>query len=153
MSRKTPLVITAGQVEQAQLGDNFGNIISRQNGSGATITRGTPVRAQSATDFRRALATSVDNAEVVGFCVTVSAANGANFLCQTDGVVEATTSEWDAVTGGSGGLTAGSDYFLSVSPGQMSTTPPSSDGQVVVKLGRALSTTELRIDIGTAVLL
>lgn len=45
------------------------------------------------------------------------------------------------------GLTGGSMYFLSaVTPGGVTTTAPSAAGQIVQKVGRALSTTEINFE-------
>ena len=52
------------------------------------------------------------------------------------------------------GLTAGATYYLSAATaGAMTVTPPSTVGQYVVRLGKALSTTEFEIRIERPVLL
>lgn len=153
MARRSPLCMNSGQIEQIQFGDNFGNIVLRANGSGSTALGGNPVYAHSATDYRRALATSLTTSRVVGICITASAINGADMAIQCDGVVELSTTLWDAVTGQSGGLTAGANYFLGTSVGTLVLTPPSSATEVIVLVGRALSTTELRLILGPQVLL
>jgi hypothetical protein len=66
----------------------------------------------------------------------------------TDGVLSGTTAQWDAVTGQTGGLTAGVDYFLSAATaGRVTTTPPATAGQYNVYVGRAKSTTDMHLDI------
>jgi hypothetical protein len=69
-------------------------------------------------------------------------------------VATATTAQWDAVTGGTGGLIPGSMYFLDpTTVGMLTTTAPTASGQVVVDVGRASSTTDLEISLNLSVLL
>ena len=64
-----------------------------------------------------------------------------------------TKSDWTSVTG-SATLTPGAVYFLSVSTaGGLTTAPPYELGETVVRVGRALSTTTLDIEISQPVLL
>ena len=50
------------------------------------------------------------------------------------------------------GLTSGSIYYLSTTPGAITTTPPNGSGNIVQEVGVAISTTTLTVDIrkGTA---
>lgn len=50
-------------------------------------------------------------------------------------------------------LTPGARYYLSTSAGQVTTTPPSSSGNVVQYVGRAISTTELSFEPDAGVVL
>lgn len=63
---------------------------------------------------------------------------------RTSGCFELTTAEWDAVTGGSGGLSPGSTYFLDPTNGMLTTSP--TDAGFLVQVGRALSSTEFAIE-------
>jgi hypothetical protein len=66
----------------------------------------------------------------------------------------ATTGQWDAVTGGSGGLVANTVYYLdAATAGKLTATAPTTAGQYVVEVGMALSTTELLIKTRTPILL
>ena len=49
----------------------------------------------------------------------------------------------------SSGLTVGSRYFLSTTPGQMSVTPPTNSGNVVVKVGTAKSTDSFHVEVAS----
>ena len=148
---RNPLVIVGGQVQQNQLGDYVADVIERLNGSGTTAVIGNPIYAHSAVDARRAFATGIATAKVIGICVSTSVANGSAMLIQTSGVVQATTTQWDTVTGDSGGLTAGSYYYLGTSVGSLTKTAPQTLGQVVAQVGKALSTTELLLEIGPTI--
>ena len=68
-----------------------------------------------------------------------------------------TTAQWDAVvTGETGGLTFNSLYFLdSANVGKITTTVPTGAGTGVVNtlIGRAISTTELELNIQQPILL
>lgn len=64
-----------------------------------------------------------------------------------------TKADWTSVTG-SVTLTPGAVYFLSISTaGGLTATPPSAAGETVVRIGRALSTTTLDIEISQPILL
>jgi len=51
------------------------------------------------------------------------------------------------------GLTGGSVYFLSTTAGAVSSTAPSSSGNVVQRIGRALSATEINVEFSTPIVL
>lgn len=59
----------------------------------------------------------------------------------TSGTAKLTVAEWNAVTGGTG-LIVGSTYYLGVD-GSLSSTPPSEEGEFVIRVGTAISTTDL----------
>lgn len=70
-----------------------------------------------------------------------------------DGWLTLTAAQWDAVTGDSGGLIPGAEYFVDSTPGTLTTTPPTSSGSVVASVGHAVGTLNMRVRIGTFVLL
>jgi len=81
-----------------------------------------------------------------------SIATGQPGSIQTDGILTATTGQWDAVTGQTGGLTVGSIYYLSpTTAGQLTVTPPSAVGHFVARIGKAISETSLEITIEQSV--
>ena len=60
------------------------------------------------------------------------------------GIVTATTTQWNAVTGGGSGLTPGAKYYLSgTTAGGLTTTVPSTN--YLIFMGTALSTTQLEL--------
>lgn len=159
MALVKPLTISAGQIQRLQAGDYLdpaGNpelvSLTNDNGDGAVICE--PVFISAAGQFQKAQADAVGSSKVVGLVFDATISNAAAGFVRTDGVHTATTGQWDAVTGQSGGLTAGSEYYLSAATaGRLTTTPPSSDGEVVAPVGVALSTTAMRIGIKSTVLL
>lgn len=126
-------------------------ILTLTNGNAGTMVIGQPVSITSANTCQSARADSQALSRVAGI-VVVGAATTLPVSVQTEGPITATTAQWDAVTGGSGGLVAGSVYFLGAS-GTLSTAPPTTNGHTVVPLGVALSTTKFEIRPGTPVLL
>lgn len=150
MAVKKPLVITNGQIEQLQSGDSIASpeLISMTNANAGSMVIGNPVFCSVAGSVDKARANTANASNVIGFCADVSVSTGNPAAIQLDGVLAATTGQWDAVAGTSGGLAAGTIYYLSESTaGAITSTAPSTTGQYVVELGIAISTTELRINI------
>lgn len=124
------------------------------NNNANPIVIGTPVYCESNDKVDLAKADAVATAQTVGLVKDVSIAASAVGNIQTDGILEATTSQWDAVAGTTGGLAAGTTYFLSAATaGKLTATAPTTVGQFVVKIGIALSTTKLEITLSQPILL
>ena len=150
MAVKKPLVITNGQIEQLQSGDQLANanLITRTNNNAGAIVIGQPVYADGAGTVDLAQADAQSTIRVAGLVADASIAAAASGSILVDSVLVATTGQWDAVTGQTGGLTPGADYFLDESSaGGLTTTAPTADGDFVVRVGHALSTTEFEIEI------
>ena len=150
MSKKKPLVITNGQIERLQSGDrlDLSNSATKQNNTGNTINIATPVYVSGTSNAIMAQADSQNTVRVAGLAESTTN-NGDPIEVISDGVFVATTGEWDAVTGDSGGLTPGSDYWLSAATaGELTTTAPDATGNFVQRVGHALSATELEIEVG-----
>ena len=125
------------------------DLVSMSNGETSAIVVGTPVYVSAANTVKRAQANASGTADALGLVKDASVAAAASGSVQTDGQITATTTQWDAVTGGTGGLTAGSTYYLSATTvGQLTTTAPSNSGQFVLRIGKALSTTLMDLSIG-----
>lgn len=125
------------------------------NGDAVSLVIGTPVVLTGApATVQRAEADSLSLAAVIGI-VIVGASPTNPAKVRLAGPVTATTAQWDAVTGQVGGLTPGVDYFLGVAPGTLSTAaPPSTSvGDLVVRVGRAIDSTRLNLDVTRPILL
>jgi hypothetical protein len=150
MSKKKPLVITNGQIERLQSGDrlDLSNSATKQNNTGNTVNIATPVYVSGTVNAVMAQADTQNTVRVAGLAESTTN-NGDPMEVFSDGVFVATTGEWDAVTGDSGGLTPGSDYWLSAATaGKLTTTAPDATGNFVQRVGHALSATELEIEVG-----
>ncbi len=125
------------------------------NADASVAVIGAPVYAAGNNTFDFARANSQPQATVIGLVKDASIAPAASGNVQTDDVFTATTAQWDAVVNGeSGGLTPGAAYYLDpANVGKLTPTPPSSLGQYFVKVGTALSPTELDLQIGPTILL
>lgn len=156
MSVKIPLVLAAdGRPEQLQSGDTIA-------ASGAATDSLTPasnmaigqvVYCSGAGASTKARANGSPQSFAVGLCQAAQTSGIAGQV-QLNGVLTLTTSQWDAITGQSGGLTSGSTYYLDpTTAGQMTPTCPTAAGQFVVITGRALSTTDFMIKISEPILL
>lgn len=155
MAVKKPLVLTNGEMEQLQSGDQVAQatIFNQDNANANTVVIGTPMYATStAGEMDKAQADAAATKDVLGLIAEASVAAAAAGAVQSDGVLVATTAQWDAVTGDSGGLTAGSKYYLDPdTAGQLTTTPPSDPGDFVAMVGTGLSTTEMEISIRSTI--
>lgn len=154
MAARKPLVINSGQIEQLQAGDTLDasvsevDVVSKTNDNAGSIVIGTPVYVKSNGNVDKGRANASGTVQLLGLVKDASVAAAASGIIQTDGILVATTAEWDAVTGGSGGLTAGSRYFLDPSTaGMLTTSAPTTAGQFVVSVGLAISTTDMDISI------
>ena len=160
MALRKPLVIVSGQIEQLQSGDTLDatitdqEIVSATNSNAGALTIGMAVYIDGNDSVDKAQADASGTKDVFGLCADVSISAAATGDILTDGILTATTGQWDAVTGQSGGLTAGSRYYLDPNTaGLLSTTAPTTVGDYVVPVGVALSTISMKLDIDTDVLL
>lgn len=155
MATQKPLIIdtTTGQVRQIAAGDTLSaaasayDVITATNANVGAIVIGTPVYASAAGAVDKANASASGTTRVLGIVRDTSIAPSGAGHIQLDGIVSATTGQWDAVAGTTGGLTAGTRYFLSATAGLITSTPPSASGNYVCEIGVAVSTTELEMGI------
>lgn len=118
--------------------------------AGTTFRIGTPVvQDPSSASVLPGQATSGVASRVTGLASGAGVENGP-VPVQYAGPLQLTTAQWDALTGGSGGLIRGEVYFLSILLGKLSANPPVAGGQFVVAVGMATSATELIINITPA---
>ena len=116
----------------------------------STIVIGNPLYLTGAGHVNPARADAAGTTQVVGLSITDTAAGfTCNFL--TEGRIE--RSDWTAIAGVTS-LSAGVTYFLDPSvAGHITSTAPTVVGQYVVRVGRAVSTTTLDIEIELPILL
>lgn len=161
MAISPPLVLGAdGLPQQLQAGDSISTAVSavtvRQvtNSDASAVVIGAPVYAFGPDQVKRAQANAKATSQVVGlgYDVTVAAAGTGNII--SEGILVATTVQWDAVAGTTGGLAFGTRYFLDpANPGKITATVPTTGGQTNTLIGIALSTTELNLTITAPILL
>lgn len=161
MALKKPLVVGSdGLPQQLQAGDTLdaaqggGDVQVMTNANAGAVVIGTPVYCSANSSCDKARANAGGTSKVVGLVKTASVSASASGEVVVGGVLTATTGQWDAVTGGSGGLTRDTRYFLDPgTAGLLTTTPPSTVGQYVVCVGIALSTTEMLVRVREPILL
>ena len=158
MALRKPLVMNAGQIEQLQSGDTLDaivsevDVVSMTNNNASPIVIGSPVYCDAAGGVDLAQADASGTVEVLGLVADVSIGAAASGSIQTDGILSATTTQWDAVAGTTGGLTAGAIYYLDESTaGLMTEAAPSSVSEFVIRVGKAISTIEMEISISQPV--
>jgi len=105
----------------------------------ATVVVGNIVRMNGTTAVN-ALANNTTNSKVIGICV--AKANATECSIQVCGFTSTIFA----------GLTPSQNYFLSEStPGSITTTAPTGSGEIVIYIGRAYTSSELIIQIGTQI--
>ena len=160
MTLRKPLVMVAGQIQQIQAGDtldasaNEVDVVNLTNNNVGAIVIGNAVYSDAANGVDLAQANASGTVEVLGLVKDVSISASASGPIQTDGILAATTGQWDTIAGTTGGLSAGSVYYLDASTaGFLTETAPTTVGQFVVRIGKAISTTEMEISIAQPILL
>lgn len=148
-SIKAPVLIALSTTKAfINIGISSVTTSSSSGGSSTTFTSatnfdlGTPVY-YNGTNWISAIASS-DNTIVQYVISAKTGAGPYDYTALASGEVTLTTGQWDARTGGSGGLTAGSTYYLSSTlAGRISTTP----GLILSPVLRAISTTKAFISL------
>lgn len=147
MIRK-PIVLVNGELQQIQSGDfvQSYDAIQQTNNEVGSLLVGTPVYNDTDDTVKKAKADSAVTKDVIGLVFNGTIAPSGLGGVLLSGPLKATTGQWDAAFGTSGGLTKGARYFLSdATAGAGVSSAPSADGSYVVELGLAISTTELRL--------
>lgn len=156
MATRKPLVVVGGQIQQLQAGDTIASpiFVSQVNDEAGAIVIGTPVYNDVADGVKKAKADAAVTTSVLGLVADVTVATGQPANIQTGDILVATTAQWDAITGGSGGLTPKVWYYLDpATAGKLTLTATSTTGQYLCRIGLALSATELDIRIDPTTIL
>lgn len=115
--------------------------ITATNDNAGTVAPGAPVYMKSNGAVDKAKADAVSTMRCIGLN-TASVAAAGTATIRTGGLLTLTTGEWDAITGGSGGLTKGAVYLVSAATaGLLVTTYTTTSGQFWVPVGEGVSTT------------
>jgi hypothetical protein len=162
MTIRQPVVIgNDGLLQQLQAGDslnaptNTPSIRSVANGESATaLVIGMPIYASAADTVKRAQANAKSTCTLAGVVYDPTIAAAASGNIAQSGVLIATTAQWDVVAGTTGGLVFNTLYFVDpTNAGKLTSTAPTTVGQCITVVGRALSSTELELQISQPILL
>ena len=115
---------------------------SQTNANGSAIVICEPVfKNSTANQVDKAKADAFSTTQVLGLVFDTSIASAAAGSIVIEGQLTATTGQWDAIAGTSGGLAAGTIYYLSAgTAGRLTATAPSTAGQFVVPVVLGIST-------------
>jgi len=145
-------VDTYGRVTGGTVNATDQIVTSMTNGNAGAVAIGRVVYCSGANKFNLANANSYSTAVAIGIVTNTTVASAAQGNIAVSGVVTATTTQWDAVTGQSGGLTTGARYYLSnTTAGALTTTAPTTG--VLAPIGIAISTTKMVLSIQRVVIL
>lgn len=134
--------VTAGSTVEAS------TQVAMTNANGGSLVIGTPVYVSVGGSVDKADAGATSTTKAIGLVADTSIATTASGNIAVAGILTATTGQWDAVTGQTGGLTGGATYFIDAgTSGLLTTTAPSGAGEYVAAVGIALSTTKMKIHI------
>jgi hypothetical protein len=124
---------------------NIPAVFTATNGEAGSIVIGAPVYVSASGTVKKAINTGSTTAFCMGLVndVTVASSGTANIACY--GVVTATTGQWDAVAGTTGGLTAGTRYFVGGTAGTLTSSIPGTG--YLIEVGMALSSTVMILTI------
>lgn len=151
MLRK-PLVLLNGlefQLPSSDLLDalSLGVGFEAANTFPTNAVKATPV-VMGVNGFSPARANAIGTAFVVGLVAADSIGPSSAGMIQAEGLFSATINQWNVITGLSGGLVPGQSYYLSPNPaGRITTVPPGETGSFLVRLGRAVTPTQMILSI------
>ncbi len=159
MALRKPLVQVGGQIQQLQSGDTLdapqsgGDVVVLTNNEVGALIPGNVVYSDTAGTCKKARADAAGTSKPVGLATqSINAAAAGPIM--VSGILTLTTGQWDSAFGTTGGLTAGTIYYLSAATAGLGTvTSPSTTGQYSVELGIALSTIDLMVRIRQTILL
>jgi hypothetical protein len=134
-------------VDELQSGNRT---FAKINGSTSPLLKGMAVYITETndTECEESIATSYEASCVVGLVADAVVPPGVSGEISSKGMIEKSASAWDIITGETGGLRGGKDYFLRHDmAGGITSIPPTASTQFVVKVGKAISSTLLDINI------
>jgi hypothetical protein len=148
MASRKPLVLVSGEIQQLQAGDTLNasvnevDIYTATNGDAAPHAIGDVVYISAAATVKKAKADAGGTKDAIAIAAA-AITNATTGPYQTDGIL-----------GGLSALTPGAVYYLSpATAGLITATAPTTAGQYVVRIGIAVSATELDIKIERPILL
>jgi hypothetical protein len=130
------------------IGADGKDLSSLVNGHGSNIVICEPVYEMSNGQVDLARANAEATTRVLGLVYDTAIADTEAGNIIVDGFLTASTAQWDAVTGQTGGLTPGALYYLSVATaGKLTSDGPDTVGDFVARVGRAVSVTRMEVAI------
>src|SRR5437763_993255 len=110
MALRKPIVQVGGLLEQLQSGDTLdapavagGDTVAMTNSNSGSIVIGTPVYIINNDSVDKAKADASGTKDVLGLVTNTSVAASASATVQLNGILTATTGQWDIAFGTSGG--------------------------------------------------
>lgn len=140
-------VLTAGAVDAIVVAAGVVGFFCQNKGSATAVAGSAVTQHSSGSGFVLASAASPAT-RCIGILSGSCAVNANGLVKDGD---EISLADWTAITGTTT-LASKADYFLSLTPGRLVTTPPTSGGQIVQIVGFALNPTTLRLNVQSPIL-
>ncbi len=120
------------------------SIVRLTNANGSTLPIGTPVYSSAAGSVDKAKSDALSTSVLIGLVADPDGiATAVKGAIATSGLLRATTGQWDARTGASGGLTFNSTYYIdAATAGKLTAVAPAT---FATPVGVAMSTTEMLV--------
>jgi hypothetical protein len=151
MADRKPLVLINGQIAQLPAGDVLVGTVSEvdvtEMQAKVALSAGHVVYCSASFQVLKAVNDDAAKCEVMGLAKADTALD-AYVKVQGEGFFE--LADWTSIAG-SASLTAGQEYWLDATAGQITSTPPTSGNLVLV--GRAVKPTVLQLKIGAPIAL
>ncbi len=147
-------VIPEGVINKYKKAATSLSVMYLENGDTVPLVVGTPVYFSNNNIVRKGKANISATKDIVGLVRDSTIVVSGNGFIQTSDILVATVFEWAIITGQTGGLIPDVLYYLDpYFPGRLTSVVPTVPDQYAVEIGRALSNTEINIDIKMPVLI
>jgi len=143
---ETDIINLDGRIDNLEV---LTNLLTKTNENVGSLVKGNLVYSSSLNKVNKAQANSINTSKVLGMVTNTTVASNATATIQNSNIfIFDNTSQVDAVCNSTGGFTFNTYYYLdTATAGKMTSTIPTNYPNCLVRIGLALSTTSIKLDI------